>query len=420
MPSELLQQVRVLDPVTDTDRIADVLITDGSIAAVADRLGDYPADTELRDCAGYILGPGLVDLYSHSGEPGYEERETLESLMQAAIAGGFTRLGILPDTHPAIDDVAHLQWLYHAWQTCPAPKPHLHPWAALTQGTQGQRMTELGELAQEASLGFSDGTPVSHLGLVRRILEYLQEAEKTVAFWACDPELVGDGVMREGQESIQFGLPGIPEMAEGAALSALLECVAAFKTPVHLMRISTARGVQLVQQAKERGLPITASTTWLHLLLNSQAIAHYDPNLRLDPPLGNAMDQQALQEGLRRGIIDAIAIDHHAYTYEEKTVAFSEAPPGAIGLELALPLLWHGLAATTPALTLWRCLSTNPALCIKQNPATIAAGNPTEMILFDPQAVWIVEPSALKSLACNTSWLGQTIRGKVLQVWTAA
>lgn len=419
MPSELLQQVRVLDPVTDTDRIADVLIADGYITAVSDRISDYPPDTELRNCAGYILGPGLMDLYSHSGEPGYEERETLGSLMQAAIAGGFTRIGILPDTHPAIDDVAHVQWLHHAWHTCPAPKPQLQAWAAVTQGTQGQRLTELGELSLTAILGFSDGKPLSHLGLVRRTLEYLRGAEKPVALWACDPELVGDGVMREGQESIQFGLPGIPDMAEGAALSALLECVAAIDTPVHFMRISTARGVQLIQQAKERGLPITASTTWLHLLRNSQAIAQYDPNLRLDPPLGNVSDQQALQAGLGSGVIDAIAIDHHAYTYEEKTVAFSEAPPGAIGLELALPLLWHGLAATIPALTLWRCLSTNPALCMQQNPAAIAAGHPTEMILFDPQATWTVEPSALKSLSCNTSWLGQPIQGKVLHVWTA-
>ena len=208
-------------------------------------------------------------------------------------------------------------------------------------------------------------------------------------------------------------------LAETAALSALLECIEAISTPVHLMRLSTARGVALIQAAKARGLPITASTTWMHLLLNSEAIGSYDPNLHLAPPLGNPADQNALIEGVKNGTIDAIAVDHTPYTYEEKTVAFAEAPPGAIGLELALPLLWQSLVATGKwtALDLWRSLSSRPALCLQQKMTAIAPGQPAELTLFDPQQVWTVEPRSLKSLSANTPWLQQEITGRVVRTW---
>jgi dihydroorotase len=160
----------------------------------------------------------------------------------------------------------------------------------------------------------------------------------------------------------------------------------------------------------------------MHLLLNSQAIASYSPNLRLEPPLGNRPDQVALIQGIQQGILDAIAIDHAPYSYEEKTVAFAEAPPGAIGLELALPLLWQTLVATgqCSALELWRSLSTQPALCLQQQPGSIAPGQPAELTLFDPQQIWTVNPSSLKSRSINTPWLGQQLVGRVVQTWCPA
>ena len=255
---------------------------------------------------------------------------------------------------------------------------------------------------------------------MRRLLEYLHPIEKPVALWACDSALAGDGVMREGQESARFGLPGVPTIAETSALAALLECVDAIGTPVHLMRISTARSVELIRAAKARGLPITASVTWMHLLLDSQDLRTYNPNLRLDPPVGNPADRLALIQAVQDRTIDAIAIDHTPYTYEEKTVAFAEAPAGAIGLELALPLLWQQFVepGTWSALDLWRCLSTHPAQCLGLEPRSIAPSQIAELTLFNPQQAWTVDRASLQSRSMNTLWLGKTIVGRVVKIWS--
>lgn len=226
---------------------------------------------------------------------------------------------------------------------------------------------------------------------------------------------------------------GIPQFAETAALAAILELVEVTGTPIHIMRVSTARSVELIAQAKARNLPITASTTWIHLLLNTTSINRiwnqpledqdstiihaiplpYNPNLRVDPPLGNPSDQQALIQGLETGIIDAIAIDHTPYSYEEKTVAFADAPPGMIGLELALPLLWETFVESGrwSALDLWGFLSSNPAICLQQTPYSIQPDQPAEMILFDPKTSWVVNTNTLKSRSINTPWLGKKLPG---------
>jgi dihydroorotase len=420
MSSELLRQVRVIDPGSQVDRITDVLITDGIIMAIEPAIAEYPLDTVIHQSSGLILAPGLIDLYSHSSEPGFEERETLESLMQSAAAGGFTRIAILPDTAPPLDNLASIAWIHKQSKALTSTSlPSLQPWAALTQAVQGEHMTELGELATAKIAGFADGKPLQNLMMVRRLLEYLQPLEQPVMLWAWNQDLTGNGVMREGADSIQIGLPGISAIAETAALSALLECIEAIGTPVHLMRISTARGIELIQSAKQRGLPITASTSWMHLLLNTHMIASYDPNLRLDPPLGLPSDQAALIQAVQDGVIDAIAIDHRPYTYEEKTVPFAEAPPGAIGLQLALPLLWHQFVelGRWTAIELLSALSTRPANCSRQKPPEIAIGQPAEMILFNPQQSWIANSNVLTSFASNTPWLNQKIQGQVIKIW---
>jgi dihydroorotase len=206
-------------------------------------------------------------------------------------------------------------------------------------------------------------------------------------------------------------------MAETTAIATILEMVGEYRTPVHFMRLSTARGIDLVAQGKAQQLPITASVNWMHLLWNTDQLESYDPNLRLAPPLGNETDRLALIQGLKSGIIDAIAVDHRAYTYEEKTLAFAEAPPGAIGLELALPCLWQGLVATEmlTALELWQALSLNPRYCLG-----LDGKEPTaRYVLFDPQAVWTVDGTNLKTLGRNTPYLGQTLQGKVQNIFLA-
>ncbi|MBW4465856.1 MAG: dihydroorotase [Pegethrix bostrychoides GSE-TBD4-15B] len=411
--SDLLRQVRLIDPASQRDQVMDIWIEAGQIRAIEPQL-EIP-DAQVQDCQGLVLAPGLVDLYSHSGEPGFEERETLDSLAAAALAGGFTRLTLLPDTRPALDDPAQIAQIKAAQRP---RNPQLNCWGALTLGTKGEQMCELAELSTAGIAGFTDAQPLS-AALLRRVMDYGQSLNQPMAFWCCDRALAGAGVLREGGESIRLGLPGIPTMAETAPLAALLECVAEIGMPVHLMRISTARSVELIGAAKAAGLPITASVSWMHLLLDVTAAQSYDPSLHLDPPLGNPTDRAALVQGLQTGVLDAIAVDHSPYSYEEKTVSFAESPPGAIGLELVLPLLWQAFVEPEiwSALDLWRWLSLRPAECLRQAPAQIAVGATAELVLFDPKQQWRVSPQTLKSRSANTPWLGKALQGRVVKTW---
>ena len=424
--SELFQQVRAIDPVSQTDRIADVWLEDGRIKAIAEQpIADYPAETIVRDGRGLIFGPGLVDLYSHSGEPGFEERETVASLMEAAIAGGFTRVSLLPTTNPPVDTPATLSLLSAKVGSLPGVQVSM--WGALTQGVEGKQMAPLAELAAAEVVGFTDSQPIANLLLLRRLLEYARPLAKPIAIWPVIPDLVSNGTMREGPLSIRLGLPGVPVDAETAALAAVLEMVTQTETPVHIMRVSTARSVELIAGAKQAGLPVTASTSWMHLLLDTSAIAPqnswgflpYHPSLNVAAPLGNAGDRKALVAGVKEGIIDAIAIDHSPHTYEEKTVGFQSAPAGAIGLELALPLLWQKLVETgkLSALQLWQSLSCSPARCLQQTPPSLTVGAPIEAILFDPKASWTVNATSLHSRSANTPWWQLSIQGRAIRQW---
>lgn len=415
----LLKQVRVLNPLNREDHITDILIDQGQITALESLLNPSP-DTEIIDAQGLILAPGLVDLYSRGGEPGHEERETLKTLIDAATAGGFTRVSILPNTFPTLDTPEVVQSLIQKSQAITNnTSSHLSFWGNLTLEGKGEQMTELDDLANSNIVGFTDGKPLENFALLRGILEYLQPLDKPVALFAVNTLLKGNGVMREGTESILYGLPGNPDLSETTAIAAILEIIAFLKTPIHLMRVSTRRGVELIAEAKAKGLPVTASTSWMHLLFNTQDIKTYDPNLHLEPPLGNESDRIALVEAVKTGIIDAIAIDHSPYTYEEKTVPFAEAPPGAIGLELALPILWEKFVKTEQwtALELWKALSINPLLCLGKQPTPIQMQKSAEVILFDPQKLWTVDINHIKSRSNNTPWWGQEIRGKVLRIW---
>ncbi|MDJ0660358.1 MAG: dihydroorotase [Crocosphaera sp.] len=410
----LLRQIQVLDPVANTNLINDVLLESGKIQAIDSQLDNIPPNTKTIEGKGLVLAPGLMDLYSYSGEPGYEDRETLKSLAASAIAGGFTRIALLPQTQPPVDNLATLTHLQQ--QTQFLPSVTFDFWGTFSHQAQGQQITELTELAKAGVIGFTDNQGVENIGLLRRVLEYLKPLKKPLALVAEFPALKGNGVMREGYFSTRYGLTGNPAMTEATAVATILEMVAVIQTPVHLMRVSTRRAVELIAWGKARGIPITASTTWMHLLLDSENIGTYDPNLRLDPPLGNPEDRIALIEGIAQGIIDAIAVDHHGYTYEEKTVPFAESPPGAIGLELVLPLLWQTLVETKTwsALQLWKALSSNPRKCLGQIVNPIKVGNPLELIVFDPKETWTVTASTLHSLNQNTPWLGQQIQGKVI------
>lgn len=433
----LVRQAYVLGPSAlseiGPDGRADVLIDGGVIAAIAPALTTLPyglslqSDTlEVIEAEGCILGPGLIDLYSQCGEPGYESRETYQSLGRAAAAGGFTRVGLLPNAQPPADYPAAIAAVHQANRHSSngtseevGQVARLLPWAAITQGLAGAQLTELAELAAAGALGFTDGQPLGDAMLLRRLLEYALPLHKPIALWPCDQALSGQGVAREGVDALRLGLMGASTTSETTALARLLEYVVEIPCQVHLMRVSTGRGVDLIRQAKDRGLPVTASVPWHHLIFDTQDLGQYDPNLHHDPPLGTPTDRQALIAGVAEGVIDAIAIDHSPYTYEEKTVPFDLAPPGAIGLELALPVLWKTFVAEgqwSPQ-QLWQSLSRGPAHCLGMPPPTIAKDHPAELTLFDPNLPWEATASTLRSLSCNTPWLSQALQGKVLRIW---
>ncbi|MGK7899670.1 MAG: dihydroorotase [Xenococcus sp. (in: cyanobacteria)] len=412
----LLRQIRILDPNSQSDYISDVLIINQKIASLESNITNFPPDTQIIDGQNLVLGTGLVDLYSHSGEPGNESRETLQTLAASAAAGGFTQIAVLPDTIPRIDNAQVLTSLKQKTQDLGhSHYPQIHFWSAIDSGKEQKQMTELAELSSQA-IGFSDRFSFADLPFLKQVLEYLQPLQKPLAIDVSANELTTQGVIREGINSVRYGLGGNPGYSETSAIAAILEMVATINTPVHLMRVSTNRGVELIAAAKARAVPITASTTWMHLLFSTADLASYDPNLRLEPPLGNPQDLAVLQEGVQEGIIDAIAIDHQGYTYEEKTVAFSKAPTGAIGLQLALPILWQKFVTTQKwsALQLWQALSSNPLRCLQQTPTSLAIDS-KEFILFDPQQIWTVNQQNIHSLSSNTPWWGQEIKGKIIQ-----
>jgi dihydroorotase len=404
----LLQQVRQLLPGSPwREQVVDVIVADDRIEQIGPNLPTAGIERILPDSQA-VLGPALVDLYSHSSEPGREAQETLLQLLQSARAGGFDRLNLLPDTLPPITDAATVTHLQQLSQRAIAQDPHLPQvslWGALTHH---EAMTDLSDLVAHGVVGFTDGQPIDNPLLVRRLLEYLGPYHKPVMLWPLHRGLANGGLARQGPIALQLGLPANPPESETAALAPLLEIVAAVSTPVHVMRISTARSVELIAEAQSRGVPVTASVTWMHLLGNTSTLASYDTHWRLDPPLGNDSDRAALVTGLATGTIQAIAIDHQAHSYEDKQVAFGSAPPGAIGLELALPILWAELV-TSGQLTgpqLWQALSYGPSHCLGQEP-------PTSQILLAPSHTWVAHAAQLRAGSTNTPWLNLVIPGRV-------
>jgi len=411
-PSVLLKQVRLLEPVAQIDQVTDILIIEGQIQSINPKIENIPAQVVQVKAENWLLAPALVDLYSMLSEPGHEERETFSSLLKAAQVGGIACLNLLANTSPAVDNPAPVSLLSQRLKAEQVPLT-VNFWGGITIALAGKQMSDLIELAQAGIIGFTDSHSLQDLGLVRRVLEYLKPVGLPIALTALDRSLEGKGVMRDGIDSIRLGLTGVPVYAETAPLAALLQLVEEIGTPVHFMRISTAKGVDLIAEAKKKGLPITASTTWMHLVVSSEAIASYNTNFRLQPPLGNPEDRKALIQALKTGVLDAIAIDHTPYTYEEKTVSFAEAPPGVIGLEIALPLLWHSLVSQGPlsALEFWKTVTINPLNCLGRSSSV------KDWILFNPNQSWKVEPNTLSSLSSNTPWLGQEIFGRVVQTF---
>lgn len=414
----LIQGGRVIDPASGYDEKADVALVGSAVVAIKNIASDFVPDTTIN-ASGCIVMPGLVDLAVRLREPGQEHAGMLASEMAAAVAGGVTSVVCPPDTEPVLDEAGLVEMLrYRAERLHQA---RVFPLGALTRNLQGEVLTEMLHLTQAGCIGFSQAeVPLANTQVMQRALQYASTFGFTV--WLRPQELyLGKGVAASGPLATRMGLSGVPVAAETIALHTIFELVRSTSARVHLCRLSSAAGVALVRQAKAEGLPITCDVSINSLNLTDVDIGYFDSRMRLNPPLRQQRDRDALRAGLADGTIDALVSDHTPVDEDAKDLPFAEAEPGATGLELllSLTLKW----AQDAAIPLGRALATvtsQPAAVVGSAFGPLAAsvgrlqvGAEADICVFDPQAAWVVEPSALRSQGQHTPFGGYELPGRV-------
>jgi len=404
---------RVIDPKHGLDRVTSLYVADGAVAAIGAAPSGFRADRAI-DARGMVVCPGLIDLSARLREPGFEYKATLESEMQAAVAGGVTSLACPPDTDPPLDEPGLVQMLKHRARSL--NQAHVYPIGALTVGLQGVELTEMGELAEAGCVAFSHAeAPLTDTGVLLRAMQYAATFGHRVWLRAQDAHLGKGGVAHDGEVSTRLGLPAIPAAAETIALASILALVRSTGVRVHICRLSTAEGVAMLRAAKEDGLPVTCDVAVHHLHLCDVDIGWFDPQCRLIPPLRGTRDRAALRAGLADGTIDLACSDHTPVDDDGKQVPFGEAEPGATGLELLLPLTLKWAQEDGIALpeALAR-ITAQPAAVLGSNAGHLGVAAAADICIFDPARYWRVEPSALKSQGKNTPFVGLEVCGKVL------
>jgi dihydroorotase len=413
-PPLLLRGGRVIDPGRGLDAVADVLIDDRRIAAVGAGLG-APDGATVRDVSGRVVAPGLVDVHVHLREPGNEDEETVASGARAAAGGGFTALCAMPNTDPVTDNQAAVGFIVR--QSLRAGGARVHPVGAVSVGQRGEQLAEFGEMVGAGAVAVSDdGRPVVSSHLMRTALEYARTFGIPVADHCEDPTLSAGGVMHEGLVATRLGLKGIPAAAEEIMVAR--DCLLAELTGghVHLCHVSTRGSVELIRRARERGARVTAEVTPHHLSLTHQACEAYDTHAKMNPPLREEADIDALRRALAEGMIDCIASDHAPHAYDEKEAAFDDAPFGVIGLETAFGVahteLVCGGVLSLPALI--ARMSTAPARLFGLPGGTLAPGAAADLVVLDVTARWTVDAGRFLSKSRNTPFQGRVLTGRAL------
>lgn len=403
---------RVIDPANGVDAVQDLFIADGRIVAGG---ADFKADRTI-DATGLVVAPGLVDLSARLREPGYEYKATLESELQAAMQGGVTSLVCPPDTDPVLDEPGLVEMLKHRARI--VDQANVHPLGALTVGLKGKALTEMAELTEAGCIGFAQAEePILDTTVLQRAMQYAKTFGFTVWLRPQDPHIGRGGVAHSGPLASRLGLSGVPVMSETIALHTIFELMRATGARVHLCRISSAAGLELIRAAKKEGLPVTADVGVHHLHMTDADIGFFDSNARLTPPLRSSRDRDAIRAALVDGTVDAVCSDHTPVDDDEKLLPFGEASPGATGLELllALTLKWAQEQQGGPqALSQAIAKVTIEAARIAGLPAgTLAVGAAADVVLFDPDARWTVESRALASQGKHTPFLGYELAGQV-------
>lgn len=403
---------RLIDPKNNIDAQRDVFIAAGKVVALGEAPEGFHANRVI-DASGLVVCPGLIDLSARLREPGFEYMATLESEMAAAVAGGVTSLACPPDTDPPLDEPGLVEMLRHRAKNL--HQVRVLPLGALTQKLEGQRLTEMAELYDAGCVAFSQAdAPLMDSNVLLRAMQYASTFGFAVWLRPQDSFLARDGVAHDGEVAARLGLAGIPACAETIALSRILLLMQETGAKVHLCRLSTREGVDMVREAKSRGLALSCDISAHHAHLGEMDIGYFDSNCHLIPPLRSQRDRDALREGLREGTIDAMCSDHAPVDDDAKLLPFAEAEPGATGLELLLPLtLKWAREMNIPLSQALARITTEPARILGSNKGELAPGLSADLCIFNPDEFWRITPRALKSSGKNTPFQNVELAGRV-------
>jgi dihydroorotase len=406
----LIKGGRLIDPRNHRDEVADVLIEGQHVQQVGKSLQPSPG-AEVFDATGLVVAPGLIDVHVHLREPGQEEKETIATGTSAAAMGGFAAVACMPNTVPPLDNVSQIQYVMMKAQS--EGYARVYPIGAVTKAQEGKELTEIGAMVRAGCVAISDdGKPVANSKLFRRALEYAKTFGLRVIDHCEDPDLALGGVMNEGKLSMLLGLKGIPRQAEYIMVARNIALCELTEGPLHLAHLSTKESVDLVRVAKKRGLPVTAETCPHYFVLTEDAVAQYNANAKMNPPLRTEEDRLAVIQGLADGTIDIIASDHAPHTSAQKSREFDFAPFGIIGLETMLPLtLTHLVQKKVFSLSdAIRALSDAPARAFNLPGGHLSPGAPADVTVINLEQKWEVGEFASKSR--NSPFIGASVQGK--------
>lgn len=403
---------RLVDPKNNLDAVQDMFIGSGRVIAIGQAPNGFVADRVI-DASGLVVAPGLIDLAARLREPGYEYRATLESELDAAVAGGITSLACPPDTDPPLDEPGLVEMVKHRAKML--NQSRVFPVGALTPGLKGAELTEMAELADAGCVAFSQAdAPLTDTRVLMRAMQYAATFGFGVWLRPQDSYLAKNGVAHDGEVATRLGLPSIPVIAETIALSTMLKLARETGARLHICRLSSAEGVEMVRAAKREGLPLTCDVSMNHTHLSEMDIGFFDSNCHLMPPLRSLRDREALRAGLLDGTIDAICSNHSPVDDDAKLLPFAEAEVGATGVELLLPLaLKWGRQAKLPISEALAKVTSQPARVLGLDLGHLSVGLAADVCIFDPEHCWTVEPAALKSQGKNTPFLGMEMQGRV-------
>ena len=409
----VIKNGRVINPATKFDEIADVLIEDGKIKEIGTDL--EAGDASVYDAAGKIVTPGLIDLHVHFREPGQEAKETFESGSKAAAAGGFTTVCTMPNTNPVVDSAAIVRSLEKRAEDTACV--HVKIIGAVTKNQEGKELAELGDMIQEGAVAFSDD---GHFDATAKVLlnayDYLHTFDKVIINHDEEPSLVEEGVMNEGHRSAMLGLKGRPTVAEDIAVARDVMLAEYADARVHVAHISSARAVDIVRQAKKRGVRVTAEATPQHMTMTDECVNLFDTSTKINPPLRSQTDCEAILAGLKDGTIDAIVTDHSPHAQEDKDREYVYAPSGFPGLETSLGImltdLYHKDKLDLPLLI--SKMSWEPAKVLGLEGGTLTAGAAADVTVIDPELEWTVHAAKFYTKGSHSPFIGRKLKGRAI------